>query len=198
MQAPVVQPTPLPLQTGCRGRVHEGRYALPQAEESFRRYVGERLASLSRIAYLLTGDAHQAEDLVQATLVRVADRWERIVRGGDPDPYVRRVLYTQHVTAWRRRRPVDEPRADPPDRAVPDPSEQVVLSLAVRQAMARLTPRQRAVLVLRYFEDLTEARTAEMLGLSVGTVKSHAREALDRLRRHAPELSTTEVHHDHA
>ncbi|MEV4518448.1 SigE family RNA polymerase sigma factor [Dactylosporangium sp. NPDC049525] len=162
---------------------------MQQTEESFRQYVGDRLAALSRVAYLLTGDVHQAEDLVQATLIRVADRWDRIVRGGDPDPYVRRVLYTQHVSAWRRRKVHDEPYAEPPDQVTPDPSGQVVVSLAVRQALARLSPRQRAVLVLRYFEDHTEARTAEILNLSVGTVKSHAREALERLRTVAPELA---------
>jgi RNA polymerase sigma-70 factor (sigma-E family) len=141
------------------------------------------------VAYLLTGDVHLAEDLVQATLARVAGRWERITRGGDPDAYVRRALYTQHVSAWRRRGR-DEPRAEPPDRAAPDPAGRVVLELTVRQALAKLTPRQRAVVVLRYFEDQTEARTAELLGLSVGTVKSHAREALARLRAFAPELAT--------
>ena len=158
------------------------------AEESFREYVGARLAALSRVAYLLTGDRHHAEDLVQTTLIRVAERWERIAAVGDPDAYVRRVMYTQHVSLWRRRRPA-EPYATPPERATPDPAGQVAVSLTVRQALARLGRRQRAVLVLRYFEDLTEVRTAEVLGCSVGTVKSQARDALARLRVIAPELA---------
>ncbi|WP_433206280.1 SigE family RNA polymerase sigma factor [Dactylosporangium sp. CS-047395] len=168
---------------------------MQKAEESFRRYVGDRLVGLTRVAYLLTGDVHQADDLVQATLERVASRWERIERHGDPDPYVRRVLYSQHVSAWRRHRGRDVPVAEPPEppgsrSGSDDHSGRVVLSVAVAQALSRLSRRQRAVLVLRYFEDQTEARTAEILGLSVGTVKSYARAALARLREVAPELAT--------
>jgi len=158
-------------------------------EDSFRDYVAARLVGLSRAAYLLTGDRHLAEDLVQQALVRVASRWERIAASGDPDAYVRRVLYTQHVSWWRRRRAVvDRPHAQPPERAVADPAHATDTELTVRQALRRLSPRQRAVLVLRYFEDLTEAQTAEVLGCAVGTVKSTAREALARLRASAPEL----------
>jgi RNA polymerase sigma-70 factor (sigma-E family) len=157
--------------------------------ESFREYVGARLAGLSRVAYLLTGDCHLAEDLVQNTLIRVADRWERLTATGDPDAYVRRVLYTQHVSAWRRRRPVTEPYAQPPDSVESDIAGQVAVSVTVRQALARLGPRQRAVLVLRYFEDLSEARVAEVLGCSIGTVKSQTRDGLARLRVLAPELA---------
>jgi RNA polymerase sigma-70 factor (sigma-E family) len=158
-------------------------------EESFRAYVATRLGPLSRAAYLLTGDRHLAEDLVQSTLASVAGRWERIVAEGDPEPYVRRVLYTRHVSWWRRRRMADHPQADPPDRPVPDATPAVDVSVTVRAALARRAPRQRAVLVLRYFEDLTEAQTAEVLGCAVGTVKSQARDALARLRATAPELA---------
>jgi RNA polymerase sigma-70 factor (sigma-E family) len=158
------------------------------AEDSFRDYVAARLVSLSRAAYLLTGDRHLAEDLVQQALVQVASRWEKIAAGGDPDPYVRRVLYHQHVSWWRRRRLVDRPHAEPPDTAVGDRVSDKDTELTVRQALRRLTPRQRAVLVLRYFEDLTEVQTAEVLGCSVGTVKSNTRDALARLRATAPEL----------
>ncbi|MEV0716110.1 SigE family RNA polymerase sigma factor [Asanoa sp. NPDC050611] len=163
------------------------------AEDSFRDYVAARLAGLSRAAYLLTGDRHLAEDLVQQALIQVASRWEKISAAGDPDPYVRRVLYHQHVSWWRRRRLVDRPHAEPPDTAVTDRVSDKAVSdkdteLTVRQALRRLTPRQRAVLVLRYFEDLTEVQTAEVLGCSVGTVKSNTRDALARLRATAPEL----------
>lgn len=162
---------------------------MPEPERSFEAYVHARSAALSRIAFLLTGDRHLAEDLVQQTLLRVAGRWKRVVAGGDPDPYVRRVLYTQHVSWWRRARRVPEVRLDaPPQPAVPDHSGDVVLAVAVQQALARLGPRQRAVLVLRYFEDLSEAQAAEVLGCRVGTVKSQVRDALARLRRLAPEL----------
>ncbi|MDG4823835.1 SigE family RNA polymerase sigma factor [Asanoa sp. WMMD1127] len=159
------------------------------AQDSFRDYVAARLTGLSRAAYLLTGDRHLAEDLVQQALIQVASRWEKISAAGDPDPYVRRVLYHQHVSWWRRRRLVDQPHAAPPERAVADQAvSDKDTELTVRQALRRLTPRQRAVLVLRYFEDLTEAQTAEVLGCSVGTVKSNTRDALARLRATAPEL----------
>jgi RNA polymerase sigma-70 factor (sigma-E family) len=158
-------------------------------EQSFQAYVAARLAGLSRVAYLLTGDWHLAEDLVQVTLVRVARHWERVVASGDPDPYVRRALHHQHVSLWRRRWRRVDLRADPPDGAVPDRSGETERAVVVRRALARLAPRQRAVLVLRYFEDLTEAQTAEVLGCSVSTVKSQARDGLARLLASAPELA---------
>nr|WP_117212725.1 SigE family RNA polymerase sigma factor [Allorhizocola rhizosphaerae] len=156
------------------------------AEESFHEYVSGRVAGLSRIAYLLTGDPHLAEDLVQQALIRVAQRWEAI--RDDPDPYVRRVIYTQHVSWWRRHRADAVPSDRLPERSTSDPAHQISLRLSMREALARLAPRQRAVLILRYYEDLTEAQTAEVLGIAVGTVKSQTRDALARLRVVAPEL----------
>lgn len=158
------------------------------AEESFLVYVRERVAALSRIAFLLTGDRHLAEDLVQDTLLRVVGRWARVAAGGDPDAYVRRILYHQHVTAWRRHRGRTVHVARPPELAGPDEAGAVTDSVAVRAALARLAPKQRAVIVLRYFEDLTEAQTADVLGCRVGTVKSQTRDALARLRQIAPGL----------
>src|SRR6185369_16068447 len=128
-------------------------------------------------AYLLTGDHHLAEDLVQQALLRVADRWPALAARGDPDAYVRRVMYHQHISWWRRREPPTV-RHEVPPGATPDPGDGVVAAAVVRQALARLGPRQRAVLILRYFEDLTETSTAEILGISVGTVKSQARDGL--------------------
>jgi RNA polymerase sigma-70 factor (sigma-E family) len=160
-----------------------------QPQDSFQEYVRARLGALSRVAYLLTGDRHLAEDLVQSALVRTASHWERITAHGDPDAYVRRVLYTQSVS-WRRRRRVPTVLfAVPPEPTAPDSVPDVTSALVVRQALARLAPRQRAVLVLCYFEDLTEAAAAEILGCSIGTIKSQRRDALARLRQHAPELA---------
>ncbi|WP_018349280.1 SigE family RNA polymerase sigma factor [Longispora albida] len=159
------------------------------AEDSFREYVAGRLAAWSRVAYLLTGDRHHAEDLVQITLVRVARHWERVIAGGDPDAYVRRVMYSQHVSVWRRRWRGTDLYAEPPERAVPDHAAGVETAFMVRAALARLSRKQRAVLVLRYYEDMTEVATAEALGCSVSTVKSSVRDALARLRVLAPELS---------
>jgi RNA polymerase sigma-70 factor (sigma-E family) len=160
---------------------------MPTAKESFEEYVRARTGALSRIAYLLTGDHHLAEDLVQQTLLQVVGRWPRLVAAGDPDPYVRRVLYHQHISWWRRRHEIAR---DIGERSAADPSDAVVVAVAVRRALLRLAPRQRAVLVLRYFEDLTEAQAAEMLGISIGTVKSQARDGLARLRAIAPELAS--------
>src|SRR5688500_3885203 len=115
--------------------------------QSFEEYVRARSPGLARIAYLLTGDHHLAEDLVQQALIRVAARWRRIVAAGDPDGYLRRVLYTQHVSWWRRARRAGELRAHPPDRVVPDHSGRIAVEVAVRRALARVAPRQRAVLV---------------------------------------------------
>lgn len=167
-------------------------------EAAFRVFVATRSAALARAAFLLTGDRQLAEDLVQAALLEAAVRWRKVVAGGDPEPYVRRILYTRHVSWWRRsrhERPVpDDDRPGGADRpgAGPDGdglAEGAVRRLTVAQALARLAPKQRAVLVLRYFEDLTEAQAAAALGVSVGTVKSQTRDALARLRQVAPELA---------
>jgi RNA polymerase sigma-70 factor (sigma-E family) len=151
-------------------------------EASFLEYVRADTAALSRAAFLLTGDVQLAEDLVQETLLRVVGRWRRIAAGGDPRPYVRRVMYHQHVSLWRRARLRPVPMAEPPDRAVPDTTEASDIAVTVTAALAKLSPRQRAVMVLRYFEDRTEQETAEILGCRIGTVKGHAKEALARLR----------------
>lgn len=164
--------------------------------EDFEDFVRTRSAALARTAYLLTGDRHHAEDLLQDTLSRVAERWRSLSRGGNPEPYVRRMLYTRAVDGWRRRRSRaawDEAatRQRPELRCHPDDAETVTRRLVLREALAKLTPRQRAVLVLRFYEDLTEVQTAEALECSVSTVKSQTRYALDRLRLLAPELAET-------
>jgi RNA polymerase sigma-70 factor (sigma-E family) len=170
-------------------------------EAAFRAFVATRSAALARAAYLLTGDRQLAEDLVQAALLETAVRWRKVVAGGDPEPYVRRILYTRHISWWRRsrhERPVpDDDRPDVADGSGRSGggadgdglAEGAVRRLTVAQALARLAPKQRAVLVLRYFEDLTEAQAAAALGVSVGTVKSQTRDALARLRQVAPELA---------
>lgn len=158
--------------------------------DDFRRFVHRHLDRLSRTAYLLSGNHAEAEDLLQLTLIKVARRWDRIVAAGRPEAYVRTVLYHEHVGMWRRRRWLEQPVAVLPDRAATvDSSDSTVRRLVLRQALSRLTGRQRAVLLLRYFEDLSEVDTASALGCSVGTVKSQTSHALKRLRQLAPELS---------
>jgi RNA polymerase sigma-70 factor (sigma-E family) len=154
------------------------------AEQQFREFVHARTAALSRTAYLLTGDAHLAEDLVQTALFKAAKAWHRIE--GDPEPYVRRILYTQNVSWWRQRRLKESGLGEYDAPAVTtDPD----IRLTLERALARLTARQRTVLVLRYFEDLTEVQAGRALGIGSGTVKSIQRQALGRLRTLAPELA---------
>lgn len=156
--------------------------------EGFRAFVQARSPALARTAYLLTGDHQLAEDLLQEALTRVASRWAKVVAGGDPEPYVRRVLYTCAVDGWRRKRPV-ELLVDAPEPATGSGADAVDRRLALAAALARLTPRQRAVLVSRFYDDRTEVQAAAELGCSVSTVKSQTRVALARLRELAPELA---------
>ena len=152
---------------------------------AFDEFVRVRTPALARTAYLLTGDAHLAEDLVQTALFRAARAWHRIE--GDPEPYVRRILYTQNVSWWRARK-VTETSIGSYDAPAPTAADSD-LRLTLEEALARLTSRQRTVLVLRYFEDLTEVQTGAVLGIRPGTVKSIARQALARLRTLSPELT---------
>ena len=151
-------------------------------DEGFTEWASARQRQLLRSAYLLTGDLHRAEDLVQEALTKVALRWSRLATG-NPTAYALRIIARDNISWWRRRRDVPTPWV--PDRAR---SAEPETALVVRRALARLTPNQRAVLVLRHFEDLTERETAEVLGVSLGTVKSQNAAALDRLRTGAPEL----------
>ena len=139
-------------------------------------FVIARRAALLRTAYLLTGNHHDAEDLVQSALIKVVPKWGRIK--DHPEPYVRKVLARESVNRWRGRRWREVPTDVFPEQTHHDSTDRISLLEDLR----RLSPRQRAVLVLRYFDDLTEADTAAALGISVGSVKSHAREALARLR----------------
>jgi RNA polymerase sigma-70 factor (sigma-E family) len=153
-------------------------------EHAFHAFVVARTAALSRTAYLLTGDHHLAEDLVQTALFKAAKAWHRIE--GDPEPYVRRILYTENISWWRRRRHIKEAPLAAYDAPAAEADDD--LRLTLEHALAQLTAKQRTVLVLRYYEDRTEAQTAQMLGIGVGTVKSTTRQALARLRAVAPHL----------
>jgi RNA polymerase sigma-70 factor (sigma-E family) len=148
------------------------------APEGFVEFVVARQAALLRTAYLLTGHAQDAEDLVQTTLVKVVPQWRRIA--GNPEPYVRRVMVNENISRWRRRRWREHPTDSVADELAHDPD--VAELVAVRAALASLAPRQRAVLVLRYYEGLSELEIAATLGIAPGTVKSQARDGLRRLR----------------
>lgn len=154
-------------------------------EQEFTEWAAGCQRSLLRTAYLLTGDLHRSQDLVQEALVKVALRWSRL-RDGNPTAYARRIVVHDNASWWRRRR--ESTGADPDDSVPDEVSSDPVTALVVRRALMRLTPAQRAVLVLRHFDDLSERETAEALGVSVGTVKSQNAAALARLRTGAPEL----------
>jgi len=145
----------------------------------FEEFVVARRGALLRTAFLLTGDHHDAEDLVQSALIKVVPKWARIQES--PEGYVRQVLARESVNRWRGRR-WREATTDVVPEVMHHPSAASTDRIALLEDLRRLAPRQRAVLVLRYFDDLTEADTAAALGISVGTVKSHARDALARLR----------------
>ncbi|MFR9774884.1 SigE family RNA polymerase sigma factor [Micromonospora sp. MS34] len=155
--------------------------------ETFHEFVVQRSAALSRTAYLLTGDHQLAEDLLQTALARTYRHWRRI-RDGDPEAYARRVMYHQQVSWWRRRRVAERLEPVPAERGGGDHTEDTTLRLSLMAALRRLTPRQRAVVVLRFYEDLTEPQVAEALGCSLGTVKRHGWDAVRRLREIVPDL----------
>lgn len=162
-------------------------------DDGFKEFVDTRYVDLLRIAYLLTGSAHEAEDLLQGALVKVMRRWRRV---DDPMAYLRRVMINQHISWWRRYRLREVVTDVPPDRTVSDLADGVALRGAVADALRSLSPRTRAVVVLRYVADLPEAEVAATLGCSVGTVKSQASRGLTRLRAALSltlERSTTNV-----
>lgn len=153
-------------------------------EAGFTAWARAQQASLLRSAFLICGDAGRAEDLVQDALVKVALRWPTL---GAPLSYARTIIYRDHVTWWRRRRLVEHPVPVAPEASEIDPP--VERRLVVAQALAKLTLRQRQVLVMRYFDDLADAECAALLGVSVGTVKRTAHDAVAALRTRAPELA---------
>ena len=151
--------------------------------EGFAQFVEARRRALLRTAWLLTGDWALAEDLVQTALVRSWPRWERIWRRGDPEMYVRRVMVNTWMAWSRRRWRGEKPSAAVPDSRAPgDVAAEVTVRVAVRDALALLTARQRAVLVLRVYDDLSEAQVAQVLDCAVGTVKSTMARAVAKLR----------------
>lgn len=155
--------------------------------ESFEHYVVSRRPALVRTAYLLCGDAHLAEDLVQQALVKAVAHWRRI--GDNPEPWLRKVIVNDHVSGWRKHRGREQLTDVVPDRT----AETAGRDLDLGTALALLAPRQRAVIVLRYYEDLTEHETARVLRVSVGTVKSQHRDAIARLRSIVPGLVDDEM-----
>ncbi len=150
--------------------------------EGFDALVDARSTSLLRTAYLLTGDWCLAEDLLQTALVKTWFRWHEVRDKAAAEAYVRQVMARTYATWWRRRWRGETPTAVLPEPRGHDPYADVDQRHLLRRALAELPPRQRAIVVLRFYEDLTEAQVAETLGCSIGTVKSTVSRALVRLR----------------
>jgi RNA polymerase sigma-70 factor (sigma-E family) len=153
-------------------------------EGLFADFVRNRGPALYRYGYLLTGNHHDADDLVQDALIKLRSRWSRVVRQDDPIGYVRTTMARLHISAWRRRR--ETPRAALPEEPAADRALDLVETSAqskeIWAALATLPPRQRAVIVLRFYEHLSDAEIAAVLGVSHGTVRGQASRALARLR----------------
>ncbi len=149
----------------------------------FEDYVAARGRALERYAFVLAGDGHVAQDLVQTALLKAYRRWRWVARADHPDAYVRRIVTTSYLD-WRRRR-TEQPLPDLPEPAAraPDPADTVVQRDELLRALALLTPHQRAVLVLRHYEGCDDAAIAAVLGCGEGTVRTHASRGLERLRR---------------
>jgi RNA polymerase sigma-70 factor (sigma-E family) len=159
-------------------------------DDLFADFVRTRSPALLRTAFLLTGDRHLAEDLLQEALARTHRGRHRLDDPGHFEAYTRTAMYHQQVSRWRRRRPAESMPGELADLAQPgsDHAHRTDLKLALHGVLAQLTRRQRAVLVLRYFEDRSEAEAADLLHCSVGTIKSQTSKALARIRQLAPEL----------
>lgn len=154
-------------------------------EGDYREFVRSRAAPLHRTAYLLCGDWHLANDLVQEALAKAFRHWRRVQRATNPDAYVHRILINEVNRHWQRHRPV-APLADAAeyDTAVPDAADQVADRTDLLRALLALTARQRATVVLRYLVGMSERETAAVLRCSEGTVKSQSSRALNTLKTH--------------
>jgi RNA polymerase sigma-70 factor (sigma-E family) len=148
---------------------------------AFAEFATSRHGALFRYAYLLTGDRGLAEDLVQEALVKTYVGWHRLRDPNNAEAYTRRAITTTAIGWWRRKSwRAERPYDDVPDQPVS--ADDVTARVWLWRELQKLPPRQRAALVLRYYEDLTEPQTAEVLGCSVGTVKSQVSDALKKLR----------------
>jgi len=156
------------------------------SEQEFDAYVVASGPRLKRLAYLLTGDLDTAEDLLQSAYAKALPRWSRIRAYDQPDAYMRRVLVNGRTSIWRRSRGREVLTDHLPERAAPDAMARSDEAEALRSALLALPAKQRAAVVLRFYCDLSEAETAALMGVSVGTVKSHTSRGLAHLRELVP------------
>ncbi|MFV2198197.1 SigE family RNA polymerase sigma factor [Nocardiopsis sp. LOL_012] len=164
---------------GVGGTTRTPRY------DEFSDYVGERGPALLRMARSLTNSHADAEDLLQAALVKTFLSWDRIANPKARDGYVRRAMVNTQISEWRRSHLDVYPTDDIPEQRVDDPTWRSDLADVVERAIERLPDRQRTTVVLRYYDDLTEAQIAARMGVTLGTVKSTLSRAADKLRHDA-------------
>ena len=173
------------------------RRGAEEFDERFTAFVRSRGAHHLRMTTLLTGNPHTAEDLVQASLLKLYRAWSRIDTSGEPDAYLRRIIVNTRRSWWRARWRQETPVPEVPEAAEAaagqDAAERHAVGTLVRQALAGLPRQQRAVLVLRYCEDLPEAEVAFLLGCSAGAVKTHAHRGLRALRGSLGDLDSFAV-----
>ena len=160
---------------------------------AFGDYVRARGGALLRAAQALTGNRADAEDLVQATLVKTYQSWNKITDPAALDTYVRRVMINTHISGWRRRRLDEYPTDELPDSPAADQTHDSDLHELVQRAVDRLPRRMRAAVMLRYYHDMSEPEVAAALGVSVGTVKSTVARAVAKLREDAELGADTEL-----
>jgi RNA polymerase sigma-70 factor (sigma-E family) len=155
-----------------------------ESDEEFRDFMRGRWPAMVRLAYTLTGDQGHAEDIAQAAFASAYAAWGRVRRAGDPDAYVRAIVVHENSKRFRKLRVREDLRAAVPECGT-GPDDRLADRAALHDALSRLGPRQRAVIVLRFWLDMSEAETARALDCSVGTVKSQTSRALATLRKHA-------------
>ena len=186
--------TTMQLMAGSRSRTGDGVGRRADRDAEFTEYLHARQPSLLRTASLLTGDRHQAEDILQTSLAKLYLAWHKVNDRSSVDAYVRRIMVNENNSLWRRgwkkreyaaeQLPEGDPHHDSYDEG---------LGAALWQVVQTLPPKARAVVVLRYYEQLSETETADVLGISVGTVKSQCSRALASLRERVP----VELHPSH-
>jgi RNA polymerase sigma-70 factor (sigma-E family) len=155
-----------------------------ESDDEFRDFMRGRWPAMVRLAYTLTGDQGHAEDIAQAAFAGAYAAWGRVRRAGDPDAYVRAIVIHENSKRFRKQRVREDLRAAVPECGT-GADDGLAGRAALHDALSRLGPRQRAVIVLRFWLDMSEAATAQALGCSAGTVKSQTSRALATLRKHA-------------
>lgn len=193
--APDRHATDLAVSASCDRNNLPGVMVDEERHKVFDEFARARMPELLRFGHALTGSPHAAADLVQDALERTMIAWPRVEKQGDPEGYVRRIMVNRNISIWRRRRRETLVLDIPEDagRRNQAHDEPMIRDAALWERIKALPPRQRTVIVLRYYEDMSEAQIAAVMGSSVGTVKSQASRALATLRKDSEQFAVTDV-----